>query len=309
MGGYLRRPCPLGCGYPVSLWQTESGWPRARCYGGCEEDEVLTAVEICGEDELPIVARPTRADDERRRKEAGRIYAEAGAGSLVPTYLHEARAISLLPPGILREHLHCPHRLNIRLPAMVAPVVDTAGAQTGIHMTYLRPDGSGKADFPNRDLQRECRGIISGGSIRLEAHDPDRDLIVAEGIETTLSAMQIFNLPGWSAVCAGGLRTIELPLEIRRVVIAADHDLSGAGQRNALAARERWRSEGRVAEIAMPPTPGGRLQRHLEARVEWPRRPITTPSPNSGPATRHCAQRVQSPMALITTPIGRNRSR
>ena len=41
--------------------------------------------------------------------------------------------------------------------------------------------------------------------------DPDTELIVGEGVESTFSAMQIFGLAGWSAVYAGGLKTMELP--------------------------------------------------------------------------------------------------
>ena len=68
--------------------------------------------------------------------------------------------------------------------------------------------------------------------------------------------MQIFGLPGWSAVYAGGLKTIELPPDVRRIIIAADNDVSGAGQRNALAAYDRWTAEGRSVRIKAPPVVG-----------------------------------------------------
>jgi putative DNA primase/helicase len=141
-------------------------------------------------------------------------------------------------------------------PAMVAPVVGIDGVLTGIHATFLRPDGTGKADFTDSEFQRETRGVIRGGAIRLAEHDPDRELLVAEGIETTLSAMEIFELPGWSVVCASSLKTVELPSSVQSIVIAADRDRSGAGQRNALAARERWTSEGRAVRLVMPPVLG-----------------------------------------------------
>ena len=38
--------------------------------------------------------------------------------------------------------------------------------------------------------------------------------------------MQIFGLPGWSAVSAGGLKALNLPPDVRRVIIAADNDPS-----------------------------------------------------------------------------------
>jgi putative DNA primase/helicase len=87
-------------------------------------------------------------------------------------------------------------------------------------------------------------------------HDPNSELVIGEGIESTLSAMQLFGRAGWSAVFAGGLKTLELPSGVRRILIAADNDASGTGQRNALAAYDRWASEGRLARIKTPPVAG-----------------------------------------------------
>jgi phage/plasmid primase-like uncharacterized protein len=138
---------------------------------------------------------------------------------------------------------------------MLAPVVNVTGEQTGTHLTYLRGDGSGKADLP-KEYQRECRGAIRGGAIRLAAHDPNAELIIGEGVESTFSAMQLFGLAGWAAVYAGGLKTMELPPIVRRIIIAADNDVSGVGQRNALAAYDRWTAEGRSVRIVAPPVVG-----------------------------------------------------
>jgi putative DNA primase/helicase len=138
---------------------------------------------------------------------------------------------------------------------MLAPVVDVDGEQIGVHMTFLRPDGAGKADLP-KEFQRECRGALAGGAIRLMPFDPGVELILCEGVETGLAAAELFALPCWSAVYAGGLRSVALPTDVRRIVIAADNDVSGAGQRNALAAYDRWTAEGRGARIVCPPTTG-----------------------------------------------------
>ena len=40
------------------------------------------------------------------------------------------------------------------------------------------------------------------------------------------------------------------------MIILADHDLSGAGQRAARTAAARWLAEGRRARIVLPPVPG-----------------------------------------------------
>jgi hypothetical protein len=80
---------------------------------------------------------------------------------------------------------------------MVAPVVDVNGELTGIHATYLQSDGRGKADLGDPEYQRETRGRIKGGATRLAQHDPARELIIAEGLETTLAAMEIYEFGGF----------------------------------------------------------------------------------------------------------------
>jgi len=245
----------------------EDGRLLANCFGGCDFADIITALFEYGlldddnhgdnlfleEDHAPT-SRAAATDADRIAK-ALAIYAEAGAGSLVATYLYECRGISLLPPAVLREHLQCPHRLGMRMRAMVAPVVDVAGTLTGVHMTFLDLDGRRKADLP-KEYQRECRGVMRGGAVRLaEPDDPDRTLIIGEGIESTLAAMQLLELPGWAAIYAANLKnTLELPEAVRRVIIAADND--PAGQNAAYEARRRWMAEGRTVRVAMPSRTG-----------------------------------------------------
>ena len=87
-------------------------------------------------------------------------------------------------------------------------------------------------------------------------HDPSRALGIGEGIETSLSGGIIYNVPAWSAVFAGGFKTVELPPEIRDILIFADNDESGIGWQNALAAEARWLAEGRRVRIEIPPIVG-----------------------------------------------------
>ena len=82
---------------------------------------------------------------------------------------------------------------------------------------------------------------------------PASSLALLKAIETGLSFVELFDLPCWSAVYAGGLRSLVLPPDVRRIIIAADNDVSGAGQRNALAAHDRWTAEGREVRIKCPP--------------------------------------------------------
>jgi putative DNA primase/helicase len=261
-GNGWRCPCPLGCGYALSLADGEDGTLLAHCFGGHEFDEIMMALVEYGllDDDTdsagPVYAgngsASHRRDDAARIAHAVEIYRLGTTDERIGIYLR-SRGIALTSP-VLRFSEQAPHRLGIRLPAMLAPVSDVHGEQTGVHMTFLRPDSSGKADL-SKEHQRQTNGVIRGGTIRLAAHDPERPLLIAEGIETALSAMQIFALPGWAAGYAANLKdTLALPPAVQHLVIAVDHDKSGAGQRNAIEAAQRWEAEGRTVRIVMPKT-------------------------------------------------------
>jgi DNA primase len=75
--------------------------------------------------------------------------------------------------------------------------------------------------------------------------------MVGEGIETCLAAMQATGLPAWAALSTSGLRSLDLPNDVRDVIVLADGDEAGeaAAHHRAL----RWRREGRRVRIARPP--------------------------------------------------------
>ena len=117
---------------------------------------------------------PSRDDAEQRRRkiqQARAIYDSGVWDKRIQAYLR-SRGITLTSP-ILRFCESAPHRLGARLPAMLAPVVDISGEQIGAHLTYLRRGGDGKADLP-KEHQRECRGALAGGAIRLMPFNPGR---------------------------------------------------------------------------------------------------------------------------------------
>jgi putative DNA primase/helicase len=258
----------MNCGYDVSLAIGEEGRLLAHCFGGCDFSDIeaeLVQYGLYDNDGselphyVPVAAPPSPEELQRRIEPARWIYdhIDSASGTIVEAYFR-SRAITLPIPVSIRFAARCPHRLGVMPPAMVAPVVDVKGEQTGIHCTYIKPDGSGlyfdkPVDRKDQDYRRECRGVIRGGTIRLADHDPNCELIVGEGVESVLSAMQLYHLPGWTSVCAGGLATLELPAQVRSVLIAADNDKSGTGQRNAAIAYKRWKAEGRSVRVKIPP--------------------------------------------------------
>lgn len=276
-GRAWRCRCPVHDGGSLIIKDAGGGFPLFHCFGGCEQDAVLTALRHLG-----LWSRdrgnydPARATEHKRQAEAKRnaevqrikraietariIYRRAVfASEIIGRYLR-SRGITLPVPECLRFEPHCRHRYDPRYereyyPALVAPVVNVTGQLIAVHKTFLRPDGSGKADLPKK-LQREFIGPVLGGAVRLAEPEAGRELVIGEGIENALAAMELIDLPGWAALSADGIKQLDLSGEIPAVMVAADHDMNGVGGEAALFAHRRWSRDGRQVRIAMPDNPG-----------------------------------------------------
>jgi len=168
--------------------------------------------------------RQEAAELERRKAYAVSIWSKAGdpAGTPVEIYL-SSRGIDVsnsrqLPPSIRYGYVKEPGT-GQHLPAMVCAVChrpDTA--PNGVHVTYLTPQGR-KAPV---SAQKRMYGPCKGGAVRLGA--PDDVLALAEGVESALSFMQLTSMPTWATLGPSGLRSVVVPDEVERAVLAADHD-------------------------------------------------------------------------------------
>jgi putative DNA primase/helicase len=262
-GGWWRCRCPVhgSRGSTLALRDGERGL-IVKCFAGCGPRDVLAELHrrrLIKEPGLssyhraqPIPAA-IRIDDVGYRIAAARRLWEASRdarGSPVVRYL-TGRGITMPTPSSLRWAPRLRHPSGIYLPAMVAAIVDAAGELIGVHRTYLRSDGSGKADV---ERAKAMLGRAACGGVPLAS--PCETVIVAEGIETALAAMQATTIPAWAALSTSGLVALVLPPMVRAVLILADHDRSGAGERAARAVAQRWLAEGRRVRLAMPPEPG-----------------------------------------------------
>jgi putative DNA primase/helicase len=283
-GRDYRCRCPVHDGVSLTLADGAGGKLLIYCFGGCDSHDVWLALRERGLVEGgPDTPNPER-EEERPKRAAAAAKAEAdciklkigwarhlyqrgepAAGTPVEVYLRQPRGIAIAIPPVLRFVRHCPHRNGGYYPAMVAPIVNVVGEQTGIHKTFLKPDGSGKADLPKEERRETC-GSMKGGSVPL-APPRNSELLIGEGIESTLSAMQMFGLPGWAALCANGIEALELSGDVRKIVIAADHDRNGTGQHAALRTHDRWVAEGRSVRILLPSNTGEDFNHVLLSRV------------------------------------------
>jgi hypothetical protein len=119
-------------------------------------------------------------------------------------------------------------------------------APTAIHRTFLSRDGTSKAPVGTAKMML---GPCGGGVVRLGGEG--RVLLIGEGIETCLSAMQATGHRTWAALSASGLRRLTLPEDERDIVILADAD--AAGEAASMVAARRWVREGRRVRVARPP--------------------------------------------------------
>jgi acetylornithine deacetylase/succinyl-diaminopimelate desuccinylase-like protein len=63
--------------------------------------------------------------------------------------------------------------------------------------------------------------------------------------------MQAKGLPAWAALSTSGLKALDLPPDVRDVIVLADGDEEGKAA--ARGAALRWMHEGRKVRIAFPP--------------------------------------------------------
>ncbi|WP_234554937.1 DUF7146 domain-containing protein [Thermus caliditerrae] len=265
----------------LSIALGQDGRVLLHCFSGCPPEAVLDALGLEWKDLFPdgefdpSRVRPVRWEappptpDEGRRRALERLWAEAvpldsPRGEVGRRYL-EARGLDLgkVLPELQNLRLH--PALKYRdgeevlgpFPALLARVEHPRFGLVALHRTYLAPDGRGKAPVPSpKKLTRPVfEGATRGAAVRLYPLGERKELALAEGIETALAVREATGLPTWACVSAVGMERVELPKEVKRVLIAADGDTPGLRAARTLA--KRLLGKGRV-RVSLAESPGGR---------------------------------------------------
>ncbi|MDJ0391365.1 toprim domain-containing protein [Roseomonas sp. E05] len=275
--GAWRGACPA-CGYPGTFSLRERDGRTLWSCASCQDREALTGAvrAAAGDDWTPPAPQPAPQREglspARKSALAVAMWSEALRVEATPaeTYL---RARCVLEPWAafaepevgpqLRFHPRTRHpEVDGMFPALLALVRRaTDGEAVAVHRTYLRPDGSGKAAL---EPDKASFGPIAGGVIMLHAAPATGSLLLAEGIETALSAAALLRAPAWACIAAGNLERLELPATARALIVAGDADTPG--QRAAWTAGRRWEAEGRRVRVALPDTAGADFNDLLRAR-------------------------------------------
>lgn len=264
-GREWRVPCALheadGKGHNPSLaiWDRAPGVVRWKCMTGCPRDAVRAALKARG----VVVPGQGGATAEQqlaaaRAKEEGRVQAllkardayqtstDVKAGDPVDRYL-KGRGIDLATiPGMssIRTAV-CPVHGG---PALLGMIVDLtslppnallhrllevpapAKRATGIMTLSLNEDGTPR--LIDGKKFRSIAGTQKGFGVPFGVPGPH--LVVAEGVETMLSAMILLEVPfGVAVLSASNMATLAVPEWVEEVIIAEDCDDPGRAAADA----------------------------------------------------------------------------
>lgn len=180
-------------------------------------------------------------------------------------YLKQYRKLELpndLAGEVLRFHPACPWRdensgRDIRVPALIAPFrsIDD-NAITAIQRVRLNNDGS-KSD-------RRMLGPVARAAIKFD-QPSNGELVVGEGLETALAAMQLGFKPTWSLGSCGAIGRFPLIDGIERLSLLGEADTANADAVELCA--QRWQEAGRRVHIVMPDDGYSDLNDELMAKV------------------------------------------
>lgn len=264
-GSYWMAHCPAHGDRTPSLSITESktGKLLVHCHAGCEQSSVVHELKSAGlwdqkqtlrSGNLVKLYSPISRTPEIKRKELLRTSSAMGiwracnaaSDSLVRTYLIH-RGIDIPLPLSIRFHPGLQHPSGDLFPAMIGLISNgKTGNSLGIHRTFLSVDGNRKAGV---QPEKMMLGPCNGGCIRLA--EPSEILMIGEGIETCMAAMQATALPAWASLSASGMVNLDLPNSVYNIIILADGD--STGEAASLNAAAKWKKEGRRVRIASAP--------------------------------------------------------
>lgn len=269
--GYLTR-CPAhGDRTPSLFFKDGDKAILFKCFAGCSGDEVVEALRNRGDwsgDKTWQAPTLKQDEEEARRKQQQKAQSlwhtasEIEPGDPVHRYLTETRRLNLSHiPTDLRIAPSLEYwtvdddakpRLVTKTPALLAAVRGLSGELLALHRTYLSTDGTKfkpeAYGMPASAPVKKVVGSIGGGAIHL--HEPGDTLLVAEGLETALAAHILSGYPAWAAVSAGNMERIEIPSEVKTLIICVDND--EAGERASAKLARRLRNNGIEAMLSIP---------------------------------------------------------
>jgi len=136
-------------------------------------------------------------------------------------------------------------RYHDGIDAVLSLVRDTDGRVVNMHRTYLDPKRRLLMPLP----------LPAGSAVRTCNFD-DGEIGIAEGIETALSARDLFKVPTWSCMTADNLSKWIPPKHATSIVIYADNDASFTGMWAAGTLAKRLAAQKKTVRVMFPENVG-----------------------------------------------------
>jgi DNA primase len=212
-----------------------------------------------------IEAERVRKEEAERKEQRDREFAQEiwrnhiplwdPAAELGVTYLHKVRGIAPPHPETVAFGRIPFPGTRIVTPTLIIARHDPANGDhvAGIQRIYLTEDAQkcpGEAKF--------SLGKIKNGRARLINVFPLERLIIAEGVESALSAHRMIGDSDWGCWCMCGPFPKEMPLPdtVTEVLLFADNDENNCSQSKAAALAEWIQSTGRTVDVLVPERAG-----------------------------------------------------
>lgn len=270
----------FGCGWhgdAIGFVMQRQGLPFREAVELLESENGLRHLQAARP--APPPPRVEQKEDRKKSEAVRRIWAQTVSiepDSVADRYL---RGRCLVPPAEygfgdpetnagwpidLRFHAALWHAdLKREIPAMVAAMRKPDGSLGAIHRTYLKVPAAGAVSKAGTDRDKMMLGESRGTIIRLAADD-DR-MVAGEGIETSLSAMQLFRRAGFAFGSRGNMAIVEPPFACSDFVYAADRNKPHADRaRSRVGEAAAWTGArafglGRRVQVKVPALPDGQL--------------------------------------------------
>ena len=238
------------------------------CFAGCSNEEVIAALDRQGVRSRDLFdgSGAVAADPQEKRafnSNARRLWHSATAICDSPAEGYLAKRGILRASDQLRylERTPLGPRGAVQfLPAMLAAVTTDIGI-IAVHRTFLDTVSGKLAGF---ERPKRALGSLGCGAVRLASPAAGR-LGLAEGIESALSAMQLFGVPCWATLGNERFGLVAIPESVRELHLFIDNDTGGElAERRAL---EAYSAAGRVIQPRASASAGFDWNDELKARL------------------------------------------
>lgn len=187
-----------------------------------------------------------------------KVYAETKqleTGDLGDVYLKSRGIWEHTYPTSLRYADKLPDGQGGLKPCLVAMVVDINGKPCSMHRTFLADDGKGKAMMESPRKMMPGR-LAEGACIRLTDGDVPEHIGIAEGIETAMSACNMYDIPVWAVLNTSLMEKWKAPEGVKSVTIFADNDENFAGHKAAYTLAHKLSLSGIAVDLQFPSSSG-----------------------------------------------------